>query len=878
MCRTRTRSLIALLIVLGPALGAVVPQPLRAQPSSAARVLVTSPIDETRLVRLSGNTRREANARNDRGRLPDSWPLEHMQLLLKRPAEREQALEEYIAELHNRASPNFHHWLSAAEFGQRYGVSSQDLDAVTGWLRRSGFTVNIVYPSTMMIDFSGTAGAVRTYLHTEIHRLAVGNTQHFANMSDPKIPAALAPVVTGIVSLHDFRPHTMYRPRAAFTTALGYYAVVPADLATIYHLNSLFQAGTGTKGQNQTIVVIEDSNVYSSNDLKTFRSTFGLGSGSFNEIHPGNNCTDPKVVPPIDGEAILDAEWAAAAAPGAAIVLASCQDSGPTFGGLIALENLVNSGSPPAIVSISYGECEADLGQSGNQAYITTYQQAVSEGMSVFVAAGDQGAASCDIDTNPDPTAPFSATHGIGVSGFASTPYNVAVGGTDFGDTFAGTNSTYWSTTNRAFFVSALSYVPEIPWNDSCASVLISITFGFAAPYGSAGYCSDPSASVNGSLTTAAGSGGPSGCASGAPKTMGVVGGSCAGTPKPSWQTGVPGIPSDGVRDIPDVSLFAANGVWGHYFVFCWSNPAPQAQGAKPCTGAPDTWSAAGGTSFSSPILAGIQALVNQTTGSRQGNPNYVYYTLAASQSASGMVCDSSQGTAISPNCVFQDVTLGDIDVNCLSLPPAENCFLSDGQVGVLSTNNANYRIAYSAATGWDFATGIGTPNAANLVKFWTSSDLALTASGSVTPAGLLSYKLTVTDRGPQSASGVVVSTTLPAGLSLVMGSSSPGCTQSGQVVSCTVGTLAVGAMAVVNFLIEPGNTQTISLTFTATSNNLDLNPADGKTTLALSLPGTGTSGSDGPMPPWALVALGVLLLAIASRQLKRGEVRQRAT
>jgi subtilase family serine protease len=712
--------------------------PLAHAQTAATPVLISSAIDEHRLVRLAGNVRPEAVAANDRGRVPDSMPLQHMQLLLKRPAEREQALQRYIAELHDRSAPSFHHWLSAAEFGARFGVSQQDLATITGWLKRRGFTVNAVYPSTMVIDFSGTAGELRNVFRSEIHALSVRGVHHIANMSDPQIPAALAPAVVGIVSLHDFRPHAMHRPRAAYTVSSGQEAVVPADLATIYNLNPLLS--TGITGQGQTIALIEDTDLYSTADWSTFRSTFGLSgysTGALTQVHPGgaNNCSDPGVVSGVDGEAILDAEWSSAAAPGAAIEVASCADGTTTFGGLIALENLINaSGSPPAIMSISYGDCEAENGASANAAYSAAYQQAVTEGVSVFVSAGDEGAAGCDADAN-------AATHGIGVSGFASTPYNVAVGGTDFGDTYAGTTAVYWSSTSSPAFGSALSYIPEIPWNDSCASVLLSTFKGYATPYGSAGFCNSTTVQTNNAfLTTAAGSGGPSECAAGSPATPGVVGGSCTGAPKPSWQSGVPGIPGDGVRDLPDVSLFAANGVWGHYYVYCWSDVAA---GGASCTGAPSSWSAAGGTSFSSPILAGIQALVNQSTAARQGNPNPVYYGLAASQSASHLACNSSSGNAVASSCVFYDITTGDMDVNCSG---SSDCYLAASTNGVLSTSDTAYAQAYGAAVGWDFATGLGSVNAANLVKNWNSSSIAAGAgtaralpgaSGGTTPSGL---------------------------------------------------------------------------------------------------------------------------------------------
>ena len=365
-------------------------------------------------------------------------------------------------------------------------------------------------------------------------------------------------------------------------------------------------------------------------------------------------------------------------------------------------------------MSISYGLCEAALGATGNAAYNFTYQQAASEGVSVFVSSGDEGAASCDAD---EPTAQY----GIAVSGFASTPYNVAVGGTDFGDTYAGTNSEYWNSKNNATYGSAKSYIPEIPWNDSCASTLITNFVGYNVPYGKNGFCN--SAAGAGLLTTAAGSGGPSGCAYGAtsPKNgTAAVSGTCKGYAKPNYQSSTFGNPKDGVRDIPDVSLFAANGVFGHYYAFCYTDPAT-GEGGAPCTGNPENWSGAGGTSFAAPIVAGIQALINQSTGEPQGNPNYVYYALAKQEfSGTGNnSCNATLGNGIDSTCTFHDVTEGDMDVNCLG---PFNCYTPSGTNGVLSITSKAYEKAYNSDLGWDFATGLGTLNVGNLVKNWNKA------------------------------------------------------------------------------------------------------------------------------------------------------------
>ncbi|MFZ0037699.1 MAG: protease pro-enzyme activation domain-containing protein [Candidatus Acidiferrales bacterium] len=738
-------SMVALAVIFG----LVAAVPAQAQ-VSAVRPIIAQQVDSGKLITLHGNTRPEAIPTNDRGALPYETRMEHMMLQLQRSPEQEKALRQYIDELETPGSPNYHKWLTAQQFGERYGLAQRDLDTITGWLSGHGLIVNRVYPNRILIDFSGTVGQVREAFQTEIHSLDVDGAKHYANMSDPKIPAALAPAVVGVVSLHDFRPRTLYKMRPKYTFPVDggtEYAVVPADLATIYNLNPLFTASNS--GQGQTVVVIEDTDVFATSDYTTFRSTFGLSSytaGSFTQVHPAppsgpTNCTDPGAVSGPDGEATLDAEWASAAAPSAAIVLASCTDTS-TFGGLIALQNLLNeSATPPSIVSISYGECEAKNGAASNAAYSSTYQQAVTESVSVFVSSGDEGAASCDADQS-------IAVHGIGVSGFTSTIYNVSVGGTDFGDTAAGTNSTYWGSTNGATFGSALSYIPEIPWNDSCASVLISTLEGFTTTYGTSGFCNSTTGKDD-FLTTASGSGGPSGCATGSPTTSGVVSGSCAGYAKPSWQSLV-GVPADSVRDIPDVSLFAANGVFAHYYVFCFTDTTA---GGTSCAGAPSTWAGAGGTSFASPIWGGFQALINQKAGGPAGNPNPEYYSLAKTEyGASGSTtCNSMLGNTAGSTCIFYDVTQGDMDVNCTG---THNCYLPSGTNGVLSTSSSSYLLAYGTATGWDFATGIGTVNVTNLANAWpaaTTPNFTLSAAPSL---------VTVTQGGAGGTSTITVNAT----------------------------------------------------------------------------------------------------------------------
>ena len=682
--------------------------PVKAQPVPR---LITQAIDPGRTVPLPGRVRPEANAANDRGPVDLGRRLDHLQILLNRPQARSGALGGFLSHVNVPGSPDYHRWLTAAQFGERFGPSAYDVREVSAWLRRQGFTVNGVQPGRMMIDFSGTAAQVRAGFGVMLHRLDVGGVAHIANMQPPRIPAALAGIVRGIVSLDDFRPRPNFRPRPAYSfNASGQTieALVPADMITIYDLFPLFKAGLS--GQGQTIAVIEDSDVYDVADWTSFRAGLGLsvfGSGSLSQVHPADgaqNCADPGVVSGDESEATLDAQWASAAAPSAAIEVASCASSDVAFGALIALQNLVNSSAPPPIISLSYGACEAIVGAGGNAAYADAYQQAAAMGISVFVAAGDGGSDSCDSGS-------ARATHGTSISGLASTAYNVAVGGTDFEDTVTGTNDLYWSAANSGIGGSAARYIPEIPWDDSCASSITTAGAGYAASTGTAGFC-------NSTLgrqyfhTVTGGGGGPSGCATGTPSIASVVSGSCQGTPKPSWQALV-GNPADGVRDIPDVSLFAGDGIWLHYYLYCDSDTA---DGGAACTGAPSTWSGAGGTSFASPIMAGIQALIDQSQASSEGNPNPVYYAIARSNygPTGSLLCLSDNPAAGA--CAFHDIHLGNNDVNCTG---PYDCYQPGGQSGVLQP-------AYAAITGWDFATGIGSVDATNLVQSWAAGELLL--------------------------------------------------------------------------------------------------------------------------------------------------------
>jgi subtilase family serine protease len=719
------------------ALGLVASTTAFAQTNPNAHALITQHVSDNDLVTVSRGVRGAVKNSADLGRISDDRAFPHIALQLQRGPEQQKALDKFLEDVNNPKSAEFHQWLTAEEFGSRFGVAAEDLAAVKSWVTSHGMTVNSV-SANLVMDVSATTRQLNEAFHTEIHALNYKGAQHISNMTNPKFPAALRPVLAGPVGLNDFMPHHMAIPQPEqpdLTSSATTHSIVPLDLQTIYNMNPVYAAGIS--GQGQTIGILQDSDMFANSDFSAFRKILGLAraypQGNLQVVHP--NCADPGFNGN-DAETAIDVEWSSAAAPNATILLTACQDQAgssiASFGGFIAYQNLLQGppGSFPMVFSVSFGDAETDLGTNDNLFTANLYALGAARGVSLFVSSGDEGAASYDADI-PDSSAEF----GIQVSGMTSTPYNVSVGGTDFADTFLGATSTYWNATNGVFFNSAKSYIPEIPWNDSCASQLIYTFNGFSSAVGPNGFCN--SAFVAAAevlrpgiyLTTASGSGGPSGCATGTASTRSVVSGTCAGYPKPSWQAGVFGNPADGVRDIPDVSLYASNGTsWHHFYVTCYTDTNTNNTGgdAGPCGNDPTTWAGFGGTSVSSPIMAGIQALINQKTGQTWGNPNPIYYAIANTEygTTGNAACNSTAAGGPSATCTFYDITLGDIDVNCTATRTGTflNCFNAGGTQGALSLSNTVLEPAYPSTPGWDYATGIGSVNAFNLVtnSAWT--------------------------------------------------------------------------------------------------------------------------------------------------------------
>ncbi len=226
---------------------------------STAPRRITQAIDERHLTTLKGHVLPFGAAMNDRGPVVDSLDIDHMHLVLQRSEEQEQELNQLMEEQNDRSSANFHKWLTPEEFGERFGVSQEDIDSVTSWLESNGFRVNQVYANRMLIDFSGTVGQLRQTLHAPIHNVDINGQPHIANMSNPQIPAALAPVIKGFGPLHDIKPQPMHESAAQYTSAGctgttgpgACYGITPQDNQAIYNLSPLFAAGIS--GQGQTI-------------------------------------------------------------------------------------------------------------------------------------------------------------------------------------------------------------------------------------------------------------------------------------------------------------------------------------------------------------------------------------------------------------------------------------------------------------------------------------------------------------------------------------------------------------------------------------------------------------------------------------------------
>jgi Pro-kumamolisin, activation domain/Bacterial Ig-like domain (group 3) len=659
---------------------------------SAPRPLITRAVDESQLTTLKGNTHHLARREFDLGTAPATLPMQRMLLVLKRSPEQQLALRKLLDDQQDKHSPNYHKWVTPEEFGQKFGPNDADMQTITGWLQAHGFEVGTTKGRTVL-EFSGSASQVREAFHTTIHKYIVKGEQHWANASDPEIPAALVPAIAGVATLHNFYkkptlqwnkesvPATLVpgaKPQITLTSnGKVIHALSPQDYRVIYNMNDVLVPGTSN------IAVIGRSNLYNGGqDVSDFWSIFGGGifSITVNGADPGDLGGGE------EAEATLDSTWSMGLAPWAMTTLV-VSASTDTTDGVDLSELYIVDQNLAAIMTESFSACELYATDAQLAGASALAEQAAAQGITYVVSTGDDGAAGCD-----DPgVAP--ATHPNSVNYLASTAFNVAVGGTMFNE--GGQDAKYWASTTT-ISASALSYIPEEVWNES------SLAHGLWAGSGGAS---------TGNIASGAGT--------------------TAGVRKPNWQSGLSSIPSDGVRDIPDISLTA--GSHDPYLLCLEGSCRPDAQGRFYVY-------FIGGTSAAAPAFAAIMAYVNDqnariTGNPRLGLPNYVLYRLAASQAMYPAQCNGSNGaTALNTDCIFHDVTTGSNVV--------------PGETG----------LNYPAGAGYDLATGLGSVNVANLANQWNSVTFnpTTTAISVGTPTPLahgspLAFTVTVTPSSPST-------------------------------------------------------------------------------------------------------------------------------
>ncbi len=701
--------------------------------------LVTRAVDTGQLQPLANHHPLWATPANSLGAVPAGKALEGLTLVLARSAQQQQAFAQFLADQQNPDSPNYHHWLTPEEVGQRFGLSDADLAAVTAWLQSQGLHVNWVAPSRMFVGFGGAASAIDSAFHTELHLYSVRGEQRISVNSDPMIPAALAPAiraVRGLYSINEQPQHSMTVQQAAApqltSSSSGNHYLAPADFNTIYNVPVSYT------GAGQTIGIVGWSRIYTA-DLDNFRQKTGstfpnptqVVPTSFGGIDPGSAYTSPPSCTNDctggQSEATLDVERSGSTAPGANLLLVVSSSSGSNDGIGADAQYLVQTSPVPAqIMTISFGACESGAGPSGVSYWNTLFQQAASEGISVFVSSGDSGASGCDTSfttppTNPQPNSP---------NYICSSQYATCVGGTQFNDT--ANTSTYWNSSNGTGLASARSYIPEGAWNESW----------------------------NGSTSTVAASGG----------------GVSTVIATPAWQTGT-GVPSArSGRYTPDVS-FAAAGHDGYFGCF--------AAGGASCVTSSSSFSFTdfSGTSAAAPGMAGIAALLNQKLGSAQGNLNPGIY--ATAQNAPSAFHDTTLATSGLSSCILSTPSM------CNNSIPGPSG-LSGGQAGyaigagydeVTGLGSLDVQ-AFLTSYANKITPAVTVTPASSSITTAQSLSVTIMVSGSPTPTGTItltsgSYASAATTLSSGSATIIIPAGSLATGTVTLTATYTPDSTSS---------------------------------------------------------------------------------------------------
>ena len=554
--------------------------PMRTQIASRDRIL--RPINSSETAMVAGSVHPLVRSQPDKGRTALGTEISGASLVFKLSAVQQADLNHLLRDQLNSSSPRYHRWLTPEQYGHRFGMSDADLAKVQAWLQSQSLRIEGVSTDRNQIFFSGSVAQMERAFNIEIHDYEAHSERHFANSGNISLPAAFASEVLAIRGLSNFHPKSHARLGPHFTSSLsGNHFVIPGDFATIYGLNQLYSQGLDGAGEKIAVVGQTSINL---TDIRAFRSASGLlANDPTFLLVPGTgastSCSGDLT------EADLDVEWSGGVAKSASVIYVYV---GVNSGGTCtsrakdvfdALQYAINNNIAP-VISISYGNCEANIGSSSANTIRQWIQQANAQGQTVVAASGDDGAADCDFKD-------VSATHGLAVDIPAAIPEVSGIGGTEFTGDPAATVSNgcalatadWGGSCNPASGPSALGYISETVWNDPPTK------------------------------TFSAGGGGASKFFTKA---------------QAPWQTG-PGVPNDGQRDVPDIS-FNASAAHDPY-LFC--------SGGSCVNGFRDSSSnlrAVGGTSVGAPAFAGIVAIMNQATqSSGQSNVNPNLYSLAVS-------------------------------------------------------------------------------------------------------------------------------------------------------------------------------------------------------------------------------------------------------
>lgn len=646
--------------------------------TSAPRI--HSEVSSSEMSALRGSLHPLAQLQYDRGRMPAETRLKGVTVVFNRSAAQESDLQALLAAQQDPSSPLYHKWLTPEQFANRFGMPQADLNRVQEWLQQQGFSIDSVARSRTFIKFSGTAGQVENAFQTQMHYFDVRGERHFAPATELSVPTAMAPTVAAITNLSDFRPHSQHIPRKAFTSGqTGNNFFAPGDINTAYDMKPLLTAGNN--GTGQTIVIAGQSYI-SVSDIEAFQTAAGLTKKDPNLILVPGSGDGATPSPGDEGESDLDLEWSSAMAPGATIdfVYVGSDQSYSVFDSMqFAVDTDLGN-----IISVSYGVCETELG-SAQAALEAVMQQGAAQGQTIVAASGDEGSTACFV--SPTTTNPTLVTQeALAVNYPASSQYVTGIGGTEISAANdLNSASTYWDTETSGTDIinSVKTYIPEIAWNDE-AFLIANQASGLSASGG----------------------------------------GASALFAKPSWQTGVPGIPSDSKRDVPDISFYSSPSFAG--YLYCTSDQSDWAQGQTGSCGSgfrastsDTTLTVAGGTSFATPIFAGMLADLNQKAGytTGQGNINQMLYHLASNSSTYASV--------------FHDVTSG-----------SNECVAGTTYCSSSSGSESNY----SAGTGYDLVTGLGSVDLNALANAWTNSTSTAVATTTTVSASSTSPALNASD------------------------------------------------------------------------------------------------------------------------------------